>query len=244
MASIIRWHHNISQNVLLSMTLGYIEYRVFPSRATKPVAHHRNPILRPKWCLMTYLPKLFISRKLAVRVTFQSGMPKVDSRAPRHLCSPSIHIRHPMMDNTATHDEIFIPPFMHTALRLTVKLPYGKGWEDFKSRQPWDRRILALWTTSFLVLVPAQPKRPFKRRYMTEFYWPLTTNIQHSWCRSRSRRVTALSRWPTLLMRKDYAAKHSASLEFQEIRLDLYLCVGHTCFWLDNRACRLPFDRW
>ena len=33
----------------------------------------------------------------------------------------------PMMENAATHDEIFIPTFMHTALRPTLKLPYWKG---------------------------------------------------------------------------------------------------------------------
>ena len=42
-------------------------------------------------------------------------------------CGPSIHLRHPMMDNTATHDEIFIPPFMHTALRLFLKVNYHTG---------------------------------------------------------------------------------------------------------------------
>ena len=42
---------------------------------------------------------------------------------------------------------------------------------------------------------------------MTEFYQPLTTNLQHSWRHSRSRRVTALSRLPALLMRTDYVAK-------------------------------------
>ena len=39
-----------------------------------------------------------------------------------------------MLDNTASHDEIFIPPFMHTALRLTLKVNYRTGWGGTGSR--------------------------------------------------------------------------------------------------------------
>ena len=44
--------------------------------------------------------------------------------APEEACSQALLIGDPMMDNTAIRDEIFGPPFMHTALKVTLMLNY------------------------------------------------------------------------------------------------------------------------